>query len=102
VNTGQPLNGLPAYWAGKLIARGGMGEVFSGHDRGLEREIAIKVLQEGYSPNSSAARRFVEEARTTGRLQHPGNPPGHHVGKLPDGQPFLAMKLIRGRTLAEL
>src|SRR5262249_10077927 len=51
--------------------------------------------------DSPAAARFFEEARLTGRLQHPGIPPVHEVGTLPDGTPFLAMKLIKGRTLAE-
>jgi tetratricopeptide (TPR) repeat protein len=44
----------------------------------------------------------VEEARITAQLQHPGIPPVHEVGALPDGRPFLAMKLIRGHTLADL
>jgi serine/threonine protein kinase len=48
------------------------------------------------------AARFLEEAQITGQLQHPGVPPVHEVGRLPDGRPFLAMKLIEGRTLADL
>jgi WD40 repeat protein len=42
---------------------------------------------------------FVREARITGRLPHPGIPPVYALGELPDGRPFLAMKLIRGDTL---
>src|SRR5439155_6724826 len=40
--------------------------------------------------------------RVTAQLQHPGVPPVHIVGAWPDGRPFLVMKLIRGRTLADL
>src|SRR5262249_25072680 len=36
------------------------------------------------------------------QLQHPGVPPVHEIGRMPDGRPFLAMKLIEGRTLADL
>jgi tetratricopeptide (TPR) repeat protein len=48
------------------------------------------------------ALRFVEEARITGQLQHPGIPVVHQVGTLPDGRPYLAMKLIKGQTLDAL
>ncbi|HJZ55205.1 MAG TPA: tetratricopeptide repeat protein, partial [Gemmataceae bacterium] len=48
------------------------------------------------------ARRFVEEGRITGQLQHPGIPPIHEIGVLADGRPFLVMKLIKGDTLADL
>src|SRR5262249_55419065 len=47
-------------------------------------------------------RRFLEEARLMGQLQHPGVPPVHDLGELPGGRPFFAMKLIKGRTLAQL
>src|SRR5262249_21049532 len=43
-----------------------------------------------------------DEAQITGRLQHPGIPPVHQVGALPTGRWFLAMKLVRGRTLEQL
>jgi serine/threonine-protein kinase len=46
--------------------------------------------------------RFVEEAQVTGQLQHPGTVPVHDIGRLEDGRPFIAMKLVRGRTLAAL
>ncbi len=64
--------------------------------------MAVKVLLERYGAASKAADRFIEEARITGQLQHPAIPPVHQVGKLPDGRPFLAMKLIQGRTLDHL
>jgi tetratricopeptide (TPR) repeat protein len=64
--------------------------------------VAVKVLAADVAPHGPAARRFVEEAQVTAQLQHPGIPPVHEVGTLTDGRPFLAMKLIRGRTLADL
>jgi tetratricopeptide (TPR) repeat protein len=84
------------------IARGGMGVVHRARDTALGREVAVKVLRDEFAPGSAAARRFVDEARITGQLQHPGIPPLHDVGIGADGRPFLAMKLIKGRTLEEL
>lgn len=64
--------------------------------------MAIKVLQEKYAAGSRTAARFVEEARITGQLQHPGIPAVYHVGTWVDGRPFLSMKLIKGQTLDAL
>jgi serine/threonine-protein kinase len=47
-------------------------------------------------------RRFVEEARIAGQLQHPGIVPVYDLGRFPDRRPFFTMKLVQGRTLAEL
>jgi hypothetical protein len=84
------------------IGRGGMGVIYRARDQALKRDVAIKVLQDRFAPDSSVGRRFVEEAQITGQLQHPGIPAIHQVGALADGRPFLAMKLIRGQTLAAL
>jgi serine/threonine-protein kinase len=82
------------------VGRGGMGIVYRARDLALGREVAIKVLSEQYAPDSDAAARFLDEVRITARLQHPAIPPVHDLGRLPDGRPFLAMKLFRGRTFA--
>ncbi len=84
------------------IGRGGMGVVYRAHDLALDREVAVKVLQDRFPADGPATQRFLVEARITGQLQHPGIPAVHHVGRLPDGRPFLAMKLIKGRTLEEI
>jgi WD40 repeat protein len=83
------------------IARGGMGVVYRATDRGLNREVAVKVVRAVFHNSAAAVRRFNDEATITGQLQHPGIPPVHEVGTLPDGSPFLAMKLVKGRTLDE-
>src|SRR5947209_14102911 len=84
------------------VGRGGMGVVYRARDLALDREVAVKLLRDEFAPGSAAAARFVDEARITGQLQHPGIPPVYQVGALPDGRPYLAMKLIKGQTLDEL
>jgi formylglycine-generating enzyme required for sulfatase activity len=92
---GAPV--IPGYAITAMIARGGMGCVFAGRDLTLDREIAVKTLLPGADPD-----RFVTEAKITARLPHPGIPPVHALGTLADGGHYLVMKLIRGRTLADL
>src|SRR5262249_27862891 len=84
------------------IGHGGMGVVFRGHDPDFDRPLAVKVLAPQHGGRPDLERRFLEEARLTGRLQHPGIAPVHAVGRLDDARPFFSMKLIEGRTLAEL
>jgi serine/threonine protein kinase len=88
------------YRLGAELARGGMGVVYRADDLTFGREVAVKVVAPELV-GGPAARRFVQEAELTGRLQHPGIPPVHDLGTLPDGSPYLAMKLIRGKTLAD-
>jgi tetratricopeptide (TPR) repeat protein len=101
-NPAAGWNAAARYLLGEEIARGGMGIVHRATDRVLGREVAVKVLQEKYAADSGTARRFADEARITGQLQHPNIPAVHDLGVLPDGRPFLAMKLIKGETLEEL
>ncbi|MBI1915434.1 MAG: serine/threonine protein kinase [Planctomycetes bacterium] len=93
---------VPGYEVRGLLGRGGMGEVFRAHDPAFDRPLALKVMLAELAHRPEAESRFVAEARITGRLQHPGIPPVHEIGRLDDGRPFLAMKLIEGRTLHEL
>ncbi|MBM3983478.1 MAG: serine/threonine protein kinase, partial [Planctomycetes bacterium] len=89
----------PGYELLAEIGRGGMGVVYRARDLALNRDVAVKILQERFPPDGTAARQFVEEAQITGQLAHPGVPPVHQVGALADGRPFLVMKLIKGHTL---
>jgi tetratricopeptide (TPR) repeat protein len=89
------------YRLGDELARGGMGVVYAATDAVLGREVAVKVLQDKFA-GTTTARRFADEARIAAQLQHPSVPPVYDLGVLPDGRPFLAMKLIKGETLAQL
>src|SRR5262245_51975457 len=87
---GLPDDGAKAPAPGRYeflheLARGGMGVVYRATDTVLGREVAVKVLQERFAAGSPVARRFVDEARITGQLQHPGIPAVHDLGTLPDG-----------------
>lgn len=84
------------------IGRGGMGIIYRAREFAFDREIALKYLQPKYEIGSVNALRFLDEARITGQLQHPGIPAVHQVGTLVDGRPFLVMKLIKGFTLSDL
>lgn len=84
------------------IARGGMGIVLRALDEEMGRRLAVKILSARARRHAGAERRFLREARITARLQHPGIPPIHELGRLDDGAPFFAMKLIEGRTLSAL
>src|SRR5262245_59072011 len=84
------------------IARGGMGVVLRATDPTFRRPLAVKVLLADWKDKPDLEKRFLEEAQITARLQHPGVPPIHDAGRLEDGRPFFAMKLVQGQTLAEL
>jgi WD40 repeat protein len=85
---------IPGYRLKPEIAQGGMGIVYSAECLTFGREVAVKVMKPGMS-----AAVFNREAQITARLPHPGIPPVHALGKLPDGRPYLVMKLIKGETL---
>jgi Flp pilus assembly protein TadD len=83
------------------IARGGMGVVLKGRDPDLGRDMAVKVLRADLAGRPAAVQRFVEEAQVGGQLQHPGVVPVYDLGRFADGRPYFAMKLVKGRTLAD-
>lgn len=80
------------------IAEGGMGTVFRAHDSSLDREVAIKVMDDSLQ-DTQFAERMQQEAQVIARLEHPGIVPIHDVGILPDGRMFYAMKLVQGERL---
>ena len=90
---------LPGYVLHEKIGEGGMGIVYRATDRTFDREVAVKLIKRGRRAGPAAAARFRTEAGISARLEHPNIPPVYALGELPDGSPFLAMKLVRGETL---
>lgn len=84
------------------LARGGMGEVWEGHDTRLDREVAVKFIRfpDG-EYDQEMVRRFVRESRITARLRHPGVPAVYDAGSL-DSRPYLVMQRVHGINVADL
>ena len=86
------------------IGRGGMGRVYRAVDEQLGRAVALKVLavaRDGSLPPEEAARRLMREARAAAAFSHPNVVAIYDVGEF-EGAPFIAMELVRGRTLRAL
>ena len=82
------------------IARGGMGAVLRAVDCDIRREVAVKYLLDQSDAGKKA--RFVEEAQITGQLEHPNIVPIHELGVDALKRLFFSMKMVRGRSLAQV
>jgi eukaryotic-like serine/threonine-protein kinase len=83
------------------IARGGMAEVYLGHDRVLNRSVAIKVLFQEYARDPSFVERFRREAQNAGSLTHPNIVSVYDWGQ-EHGTYFIVMEYVEGRSLREI
>ena len=82
------------------IGAGGMGEVYRAKDMRLGRDVAIKVLPEGFARDADRLRRFEQEARAVAALNHPNILAIHDIGEF-NGAPFLVSELLEGHSLRE-
>ncbi|MCI0659038.1 MAG: serine/threonine protein kinase, partial [Acidobacteria bacterium] len=82
------------------LGAGGMGEVWSARDTRLDREVAIKVLPEGFAQNEQFRARFEREAKSISSLNHPNICTLHDIGRQ-EGVFFLVMEKIEGESLAD-
>ncbi len=90
------------FQVGAELGEGAMGQVLVADDKVLGRKVAIKILKQELRAESIWVERFVREARSVGRLEHPNIPAVHELGVGEDGRPFFAMKLVQGRTLEDI
>jgi serine/threonine protein kinase len=88
------------YTIQRLVARGGMGELYLAHDPDLDREVAIKVMSEDIMLDEEARARFYREARAAARLQHRNIVTVFDFAH--DGEiPYFVMEFLRGQNLSE-
>ncbi len=91
--------GAERYRPGAALGRGGMGAVRVAHDAWLRRELAVKRADPSVP---GAARQLRREARLLAQLEHPHVVAVHDAGEDPDGAPWVALALVRGRSLADV
>jgi serine/threonine protein kinase len=89
------------YELGPLLRRGGMADVHTGVDRRLSRDVAIKLLRPDMTERDDVRLRFEAEARAAARLSHPNAVSVFDTGEH-DGQPYIVMERLPGRTLADV
>jgi serine/threonine protein kinase/Tfp pilus assembly protein PilF len=105
----SPTETRPVYQLGSRVASGGMGEIWEARQISLGgRVVAVKrirgdVLDMADAPaRRQLEREFRQEALATASLEHPGIVPVHDLGADDEGQPLLAMKLVRGQPWHKL
>ncbi len=89
------------YRLDRHIARGGMAEVWLGHDTFLDRQVAIKVLKRHIARDETAIERFRREALACAGLNHP-NIVAVYDSFAHDGFPVVVMQYVQGRSLRDL
>jgi len=83
----------------QLAGVGAMGRVYRAFQRGIERDVAVKILHRELSSNPQLVARFHREAKVASRLQHPNVVQVHLAGQLPDGALYIVMEYLDGMSL---
>lgn len=84
----------------KLFNKGGLGDLYRAYDESLNRETAVKRVNDRAASEPALLTQFRIEAEITGRLDHPGVVPVYGYGEDSEHRPFYVMRLINGRELA--
>ncbi|MHC4887731.1 MAG: protein kinase domain-containing protein, partial [Planctomycetota bacterium] len=92
---------VPGYTLKDLIAQGGMGKVYRAVQNSMEREVALKILHDKFAERADFVQRFVLEARSAGKLNHPNIISVHDVGKA-GGTYYFSMELVGGNDLSQI
>ncbi len=96
-----PGSRLGPYEILSAIGAGGMGEVYRAKDPRLGRDVAIKVLPPSFSADADRLRRFEQEAKAAGVLNHPNITAVYDIGTH-EGAPYVVQELLEGETLRSL
>jgi Protein kinase domain/WD40-like Beta Propeller Repeat len=99
----KPLPGtIDRYRVERVLGAGGMGVVFAAYDPELARPVALKLISPGATGEDTigrATRRLLREAQAMARVSHPNVVAVYDVGVV-EGQVFVAMELVEGKTLS--
>jgi len=97
--TGRVIDGR--YEVETMLGQGGMGVVLKARHKFTGAQVALKMLQPDLQVNQEAKERFLAEARTPSTIGHPGIVQVLDAGLTPEGELYLAMELLTGRTLRQ-
>src|SRR5881296_2946091 len=90
------------FTVGALLGEGGFAAVFRVREKRQHRDVAVKVVDLGLTPSPSLAVRFVREARTVARLEHPHIVPIYKVGGYQNEVLYIVMRCVDGASLRQL
>src|SRR5262245_5843826 len=100
--TGPVPRAGPRYALLRQHGSGGVGRIWVAWDHDLNREVALKELLPEWAERPDLCQRFLDEARITGQLDHPGIVPVHDLAQPADNRPpHYTMRLVKGRSLDE-
>ena len=83
----------------EIVGRGGMGVVYRGEHVYIGKEVAVKILHEGYGGREESIKRFLREARAASLIAHPNIVDVTDFGKSNDGTVFFVMEFLDGEPL---
>ena len=86
----------------EALGEGGMSVVYRGVQRSMGREVAIKLLRGSRMLDATATERFKREASLASQIRHPDAVTIYDFGQLENGVLYIAMELVKGRTLREV
>jgi eukaryotic-like serine/threonine-protein kinase len=93
---------LAKYEVLEELGHGGMATVYRAHDRRLGRDVAVKVIHPHLRDSGEVARRFSIEAQAVAKLRHPNIVEVFDVSAEGEGEQYLVVELLRGRTLRKI
>ncbi len=100
VQIGEVL--LGKYRVERELGRGGMGYVVAARHLDLGELVAIKMILGEYAANDEMVRRFMREARAAAQIASEHVVRVNDVGRLPSGEPYMVMELLKGEDLEEV
>ena len=83
----------------QLVGIGAMGRVYRAFQKGIDRDVAVKILHRELSANAQLVSRFTREAKVASRLQHPNVVQVLLAGQLPDRALYMVMEYLEGLSL---
>ena len=95
-------NFMDRYQIVAKLGSGGTAVVYKAIDTVLNREVTVKILQEQFTSNQKFVMRFRKEAQAIAALSHPNIVSVYDVGCSDEGEPYLIMEYVEGRTLKEI